>query len=393
MLHFTAIMSLPTMPFTIRLPHPYLTTYRVHEVSHSHAPTRYGSRLLQIRHEPRTSGKTPTQKDGDVPGERLHSNVNFTYPEQDQSADELPAESINSFWGRARRSLKSLIVWNENQRPTVAQIWMIVYSLLSLRSDLEYLRIQFIGSGGEELAELLKQTGLIVQHPAPEVKLPASQQAFPTELVLLRSAFWQGAASPFGARPVWAPETNFLAGIGLSSYPLAPVDYTTTTKFPESPVHAYHPRRPQKPKPGSVIYSRYIPHLDEHFSMLALDYNNEEHLGLFNKWQNDPFVAAGWNETGTLEEHRTYLRNLHEDPHVLTMLARFDDTCFAYFEVYWAKEVSTTFARWNISPNIHRDRIIWEFCVMQATSIAVDIHSSAILASGENIVSVLGGHR
>lgn len=334
-------MSSPTLPFTLRLPHPYLTTYRVHEVNLSQAPTRNGSKLLHIRYEPRTSAKTPTQKDGQSLKEPLHSNMRFTDPEQDQSPEQLPAEAINSFWGRSRRSPKSVITWSEIQPATLAQVWLIVYALLSLHSNLEYFRIELVGLGSDELAEQLKQTGLAVQHPIPEGKDRTSPDAFAKELVLLRSAFWQGAGSPFGARPVWAPETNHLAGRELCSYPLAPVDYITTTKFPESRVHAFHPRRPQKPKPGSVIYSRYIPHLDEHFSMVALDYNNEEHLGLFNKWQNDPFVAAGWNETGTLEEHRTYLRNLHEDPHVLTMLARFDDTYFAYYEVYWAKEVSS----------------------------------------------------
>lgn len=333
-------MSSLSLPSTLRLPHPYLTTYRVHEVSQLQAPTRYGSKLLQTRYEPRAEAKTPTQRDGQFPPEQLHSNAFFTDPEQDQSSDQLPAENINSFWGRSRRSPKTFIVWNETHTPTLAQTWLIVYALFSLRPNLEYFRIELIGVGRNELAEQLKQTALAVQHPVPEGKHYTSPEAFTNESVVLRSAFWQGAGSPFGARPVWAPETNFLAGKELCSYPSVPADYTTTTKFPESRVHAFHPRRPQKPKPGSVIYSRYVPHLDEHFSMVALDYNNEEHLGLFNKWQNDPFVAAGWNETGTLEEHRTYLRNLHEDPHVLTMLARFDDTYFAYYEVYWAKEVS-----------------------------------------------------
>lgn len=381
--------SLP-LPFTLRLPHPYLTTYHVHEVDHSDAPTRYGSKLLRIHHEPRTSGKSLTQKDGISPPEQLHSNVRFTDPVQDQRPDQLPAENINSFWGRSRRSPKSFIVWNEAQLPTLAQAWLTVYALFSLRSNLEHIRIQLVGFDSGDLAEQLKYTGLAVAHPAPEGKHFSSPEASPQELVLLRSAFWQGAGSPFGARPVWAPETNHLAGKELCSYPPAPTDYTTTTKFPESRVHAFHPRRPQKPKTGSVIYSRYIPHLDEHFSMVTLDYNDEEHLGLFNKWQNDPFVAAGWNETGTLEEHRTYLRNLHEDPHVLTMLARFDDTFFAYYEVYWAKEVSPLSL---IMPQqrLMQSRIIWVFSVMPATLIVADTHSWETPASEASTVSVLGG--
>lgn len=333
-------MSSLTLPATIRLPHPYLTTYRIHEVNNDRAPTRYGTKLLQIRHEPRTSAKTPTQQDAEAPPEQLHSNVCFSNPVQDQREDQLPPESNNFFWGRVRRAPKADLVWNEPVAPSMGQVWLIFYALFSLRPELEYFRVGLMGLGGEQLADELKAVHLACQHPVPEGKPSTDPDAYLDELVLLRSTFWQGAGCPFGSRPVWAPDTNQVSGRELSSYPLQPLDYTASCKFPNERVHAFHPRRPQKPAPGSIIYSRYIPHLDEHFSMYALDYNNDEHLRLFNQWQNDPFVAAGWNETGTLEQHREYLRKLHEDAHVMTVLAKFDDTFFAYYEIYWGK-VST----------------------------------------------------
>ncbi|KAJ4291441.1 hypothetical protein N0V88_006034 [Collariella sp. IMI 366227] len=121
-------------------------------------------------------------------------------------------------------------------------------------------------------------------------------------------------------------------------FPLLPPSYVMTNE-PNSTL-CWHPRRRAKPTPGSVIYSRWIPHLGEMFSMVALDYEDPEHLGLFHTWQNDPRVSQGWNKTGTLEQHREYLRRAHEDPHQIAVLARFEGTFFAFFEVYWAKRLT-----------------------------------------------------
>ncbi|KAG6230123.1 hypothetical protein E4U26_008187 [Claviceps purpurea] len=80
--------------------------------------------------------------------------------------------------------------------------------------------------------------------------------------------------------------------------------------------------------------SCWIPHLRETFSMVALDYKNDEHLRLFHEWQNDPRFSQGWERTGTLDQHREYLRNVEQDAHQVAILAKWDDEFFAY----WAKE-------------------------------------------------------
>ena len=326
----------PILPATLRLPHPYLTTYRVHQIAQED-----GQKLLQICHEPRRAAEKadPTRSDGIQPPQQLHSTVSFTEPAQEQRHQDLPPEGNNSFWAQARRSPVIEFRLRDSSLPSCGQAWLLIYAVFTLWPELEIFRLKMYGTGKEQLAEELKLVQLAVEHPTSEGNAKTDGDSCLDELVLLRSAFWQGAGSPFGPRPVWAPETHKLSsGQPLCALPTAPLEYMIDTKFPEARVHSFHPRRPAKPKPGCTIYSRYIPHLDEHFSMVALDYSNEEHLNLFHDWQNDPRVSAGWNETGTLEQHREYLRKQHEDAHQLTILAKFDDNYFAYFEVYWAKE-------------------------------------------------------
>ncbi|KAH8724992.1 aerobactin siderophore biosynthesis protein iucB [Phaeosphaeriaceae sp. PMI808] len=306
----------------LKLPHPYLTAYQVTTVTLLGELPRY--QFLR--------SETLSSDEGLNPPTVLHNDaVTFNdiafLPE-----DAAPPTKDNSSWARARRSPYLTISWNA-ERPTIPQMWLIAYALVSLHPLEEQLRLLFSGTDSHVVAQKLYATGLLHAHPTKStVSAPSDGH------LLLRGSFWQGAASPFGTRPVWVPRLNASGKPITTHYPPFPFQNAPSTQFPAVPRHIWHPVREPKPEPGSIIYSRWIPHLKEHFTMIALDYTNPDHLHLFHNWQNDPRVAAGWNETGTVDEHREYLQKLHHDPHVLTMFAAFDGILFAYFEVYWAME-------------------------------------------------------
>lgn len=306
-------------PFILKLPHPYLTTYAITNIAPKGQAGNYRISLSE------------NIRDNAIPLPiSLHHDTASFSDIAFLAGDAVPPAGDNSSWARARRSPFSIVSWT-GERPTVAQLWLIAYALISLHPLAENFRIIFSGNDAPTLVSELYSAGLLYSHPH------GSTQSAPHDgHLLLRGTFWQGAGSPFGARPVWAPRLTATNQPITTEYPPFPFQTAPTTQFPALPRHTMHPVREPKPAPGSIIYSRWIPHLQEHFTMIALDYTNAEHLQLFHVWQNDPRVAAGWNETGTLEQHREYLRKLHEDPHVLTMFAAFNDKLFAYFEVYWA---------------------------------------------------------
>jgi hypothetical protein len=309
----------------LKLPHPYLTSYEV-------TTSTNGDQQASHQILPSNSSKS---RQGLPPPTLLH-NESISFSDIAFLADNLlPASGDNSSWARARKSPHLTVSWTA-ESPSVPQMWLIAYALVSLHPLTEHLRVILSGKGSDNVAKDLYATGLF--HPHPK----ASTASAPHDgHLLLRSTFWQGAASPFGPRPVWAPQLDASGKPSTKHYPAFPFQNAPSTQFPALPRHTSHPVREPKPEPGSIIYSRWIPHLKEHFTMIALDYTNPDHLNLFHNWQNDPRVAAGWNETGTVDEHREYLRKLHEDPHVLTMFAAFDDILFAYFEVYWAMVSAT----------------------------------------------------
>lgn len=365
-------------PLILKLPHPYLTAYAVTNVASKGQPISNQVRLSAAG----SSGKEL------APPTLLHNDtVSFT-DIGFLAQDAIPPKGDNSSWARARRSPYLTITWT-GERPSVPQLWLIAYALISLHPLVENFRVLFSGSDSQALAQELYATGLFHSHPK------GSTPSIPHDgHLLLRSTFWQGAASPFGPRPVWAPHLDASGKPITKHYPPFPFQNAPSTQFPAVPRHTMHPVREPKPEPGSIIYSRWIPHLKEHFTMIALDYRNPDHLDRFHNWQNDPRVAAGWNETGTLDEHREYLRKLHEDPHVLTMFAAFNDVLFAYFEVYWAM---VCLRRSLLDHSLHTEtdydprKIIWGLTTSHRHMTVADTPLSAISDSEAPTGSQHGG--
>ncbi|KAG6009894.1 hypothetical protein E4U21_000996 [Claviceps maximensis] len=325
----------------IRLPHPYRTTYHLQA-----SPTTTGAdgiRSYFLRQD------TTQAVDAESLPEALHDeDILFTQLAAVE-ADQID-ESNNTQWARARRSPAWRIEWKEASRtPTVGQVWLFLYAFFTLHGQVEAFRLRLQGRGADDLSRALLLSMVAIDHPRPvdDAAPPTTTTTTRTDtnttptttpsidnndnndtLLVLRSAFWQGCASPLGSRPIWLPSWPSANLVPHLEYT---IDATQST-------YLRHPRRSPKPEPGSVVYSRYIPSLDEHFSLTALDYRNPSHLALFHRWQNDPRVAKGWLESGSLEHHRNYLRALDQDPHIITVLGNFDDVPFAYFEIYWAKE-------------------------------------------------------
>lgn len=323
MSHVT-LAEYPSTEPILKLPSPYQTPYFAPASTKTTASSP-STKLYQLK-----AASPSTQGGAQQPPEPLHrDDLYFSEPEHLKSSQR-PAESNNTAWARARRSPSSTITWDGDSAPTLGQAWLVAYVLFTIRPEEEFIRLTLSGAGRDALAAQLRAAVLAVNHPLGN----SHNTGLPDELVLLRGSFWQGAGSPFGARSAWVPSDR--EGTTYASQAAPPLAHVMTDEPGTALV--WHPRRAPKPRPGSTIYSRWVPHLREDFSMVALDYTDPAHLDLFHTWQNDPRVSQGWNETGTLEQHREYLRRMHEDPHQFAVLASFDGVFFAYFEIYWARE-------------------------------------------------------
>lgn len=346
----TTTDSEPTISYPlVKLPHPFLTEYCI-------TPNTTTPATLTLKHLSQPAEGTPLTFS-------LHNDSLSFLPLAFLPSGQVPKKADNTSWARARRAPFTQFAWTNDAAPSLAQIWNLIHAIYLTHPAIEYFRLTLSGTKNALIRKELLTTGLAVPHPKlwgfdKEKRNVGDETDFTDELLVLRATFWQGAGSPAGPRPIWACSSDhqpaFLkpilaakSGQGedrvpSSLYPPFPHTQHFTMSFPAAPVYALHPVRAPKPTPGSIVYSRYIPSLNEHFSLEALDWEDEEHVKLFNEWQNDERVAEGWNERGTIEEHTAYLKGLGEDPHVLCLFGRFEGVRMAYFELYWAAVSSSS---------------------------------------------------
>ncbi|KAJ5591726.1 uncharacterized protein N7459_002095 [Penicillium hispanicum] len=278
----------------IRLPYPYLTT--LHLVP---GIDDNGREVFHLR-----KGAQPTGA-STLPREVYYDRLSFTRPQLST------ATAASSTQRGFRPSPMSVCTWNSMGVVTINHIWLIIYAIFTVEPNLEIIRLQLKGHGSDAIAEELQRSMLGLRTK--------------DELMVFRSAFWQGCASPLGSRPIWTPSSS-------TAVPhLHHVTTSTATTF------CTHPLRPPKPTPGSVAYSRYIPQLDKTFFLVTIDHRNPLHAELLHQWQTNSAMNGQMGATGDSHEHPEHLR---KDPttHKLGLLGEFDATPFGYFEVSWAKE-------------------------------------------------------
>ncbi|KAK7729786.1 hypothetical protein SLS53_009202 [Cytospora paraplurivora] len=206
--------------------------------------------------------------------------------------------------------------------------WAAIYALWlhpTHRDD----AIIAISVDSERLGEYLRCTGLAVASPFSESTCPPDAIYW-----LQREAFWQGAGAPDDQHWLRSrPEESFPGFNGKLGVFASQLGFTR-----EGNVCTVHPVRPPKPKPGALIYSRFIVELGQQLEIRHIDASNPAHFEAYARWQNSDRVNAGWKERGPDEKHRAYLAAQLANPHTMSCVFLWDKELAGYTEIGWVKE-------------------------------------------------------
>lgn len=219
---------------------------------------------------------------------------------------------------------------NPSSTAELESIWISIYALWLLLHDADVIPIAV--SANSLATSYTLATGLAA--PSPYASTDSQQNRI---LLLAREPFWQGAGTP--DRFSWLrarPEASFP---GFNTHLGAFASQMSFTR--KGNVCTTHPLRPQKPSPGTILYSRYIVELGQHLQIIHIDANNPLHFEAYTKWQNSDRVNHGWRERGPDSKHAAYLASQLADPHTMSCIFLWDDEPAGYTEVGWAKEDNT----------------------------------------------------
>ncbi|KAG9311205.1 acyl-CoA N-acyltransferase [Chiua virens] len=217
-----------------------------------------------------------------------------------------------------------------SRKITIQDTWAIIYALFVRYHERETIPIVFSAEidNRTDLCTYILRSGL--------GRTALSKHAEEDDLFLSRAAFWQGAGTHGYHLCGWLPPSTSLTRYAASPFP-------SVQSFTRTPlVIAAHPLRPPKPLQGEVLYRRYCPTVGQTLEFTYFDVGEDSqvtpHLEAFHKWHNDDRVNSGWNERGSLEQHRKYVYGVLNDPAVLPMIMSWDGKLMGYLEIVYIKE-------------------------------------------------------
>ena len=144
----------------LRLPHPYYLTYHAHYIFDENR-----NKIFRLSCADGISSGTLHIEQ--LPEPLHNESLLFTDPKIHDSSRNVSLTD-NTFRARVLRSPISIFTWNDDHAPSLGQLWLAVYLIFTLRSNLEVVRISMTGTQSSELAEMLLAAGLAVEQIAPK---------------------------------------------------------------------------------------------------------------------------------------------------------------------------------------------------------------------------------